>query len=198
MPSVLLLRTLIPLFVFPFYSLFIPVLSGRGISSPASSFRLGGNFSGRTFFLTFPPAPCYNKPDLIGKERRPRKGGNFLKTLRIIFTVISAIFVTSVIPVGAIYSWLAAGVCAVGAFLFFGLMLLCKQKQEEIEAAQQNKETDETSCGVPDSASAGFSGSSGTPGSAPSGSAAKNGVPEIPSSKDAGTRTDGRPDDRKD
>ena len=116
-----------------------------------------------------------------------------MKTLRIIFTVISAIFVASVIPVGAIYSWLAAGVCAVGAFLFFGLMLLCKQKQEEIEAAQQNKETDETSCGVPDSASAGFSGSSGTPGSA-----AKNGVPEIPSSKDAGTRTDGRPDDRKD
>ena len=62
-----------------------------------------------------------------------------MKTLRIIFTVISAIFVASVIPVGAMYSWLAAGVCAVGAFLFFGLMLLCKQKQEETEAARQNK-----------------------------------------------------------
>lgn len=121
-----------------------------------------------------------------------------MKTLRIIFTVISAIFVASVIPVGAMYSWLAAGVCAVGAFLFFGLMLLCKQKQEEIEAAQQNKETDETSCGVPDSDSAGFSGSSSSSGSAPSGSAAKNGAPEIPSSNDAGIRTEGRPDDRKD
>lgn len=120
-----------------------------------------------------------------------------MKTLRIIFTVISAIFVASVIPVGAIYSWLAAGICAVGAFLFFGLMLLCKQKQEEDEAARQNKESDETSCGGSDFDSAGFSGSSGTPGSAPSGSAAKNGAPEIPSSKDAGTRTDGRPDDRK-
>ena len=118
-----------------------------------------------------------------------------MKTLRIIFTVISAIFVASVIPVGAIYSWLAAGVCAVGAFLFFGLMLLCKQKQEEDEAARQNKESDEAFCGGSDFDSA---GSSGTPGSAPSGSAAKNGAPEIFSSKDAGTRTDGRPDDRKD
>ena len=121
-----------------------------------------------------------------------------MKTLRIIFTVISAIFVASVIPVGAMYSWLAAGVCAVGAFLFFGLMLLCKQKQEEDEAARKNEDLDETSCGVTDCASAGFSGSSGTPGSTPSGSAAKNGAPEIPSSKDAGARTEGRPDDRKD
>lgn len=121
-----------------------------------------------------------------------------MKTLRIIFTVISAIFVASVIPVGAMYSWLAAGVCAVGAFLFFGLMLLCKQKQEETKAARKNKETDENSCGGSDFDSAGFSGSSGAPGSASSAPAAKNGAPEIFSSKDAGARTEGRPDDRKD
>ena len=121
-----------------------------------------------------------------------------MKTLRIIFTVISAIFVASVIPVGAIYSWLAAGICAVGAFLFFGLMLLCKQKQEEIEAARQNKKTDETSCGGSDFDSAGFPGSSGTPGSPTSSSGTKNSAGELPSSKDENAQHDGRPDDRKD
>lgn len=54
-----------------------------------------------------------------------------MKTLRIVFTVISAIFIALVIPVGALHSWTAAILCAMGAFLFFGLMLLCKQKQEE-------------------------------------------------------------------
>ena len=121
-----------------------------------------------------------------------------MKTLRIVFTVISAIFIALVIPVGALHSWTAAILCAMGAFLFFGLMLLCKQKQEETEAARQNKESDETSCGGSDFDSAGFSGSSGAPGSASSAPAAKNGAPEIPSSKDAGARTEGRPDDRKD
>ena len=54
-----------------------------------------------------------------------------MKTLRIVFTVISAIFIALVIPVGALHSWTAAILCAMGAFLFFELMLLCKQKQEE-------------------------------------------------------------------
>ena len=51
--------------------------------------------------------------------------------MRIVFTVISATSIALVIPVGALHSWTAAILCAMGAFLFFGLMLLCKQKQEE-------------------------------------------------------------------
>ena len=56
-----------------------------------------------------------------------------LKTLRIIFTLIAAVFAALVIPLGALLSWAWAGLCGLGAFLFFGLMLLCKQKQEEEE-----------------------------------------------------------------
>lgn len=56
-----------------------------------------------------------------------------MKILRIAFTIVSAIFIAAVIPVGALYSWTAAIVCGIGAFLFFGLMLLCKQRQEENE-----------------------------------------------------------------
>ena len=56
-----------------------------------------------------------------------------LKTLRILFTLIAAVFVALVIPLGALVSWGMAGICVLGAFLFFGLMLLCKQKQEEEE-----------------------------------------------------------------
>lgn len=54
-----------------------------------------------------------------------------MKNLRIAFTFVSAVFIAAVIPLGALYSWTYAGICAVGAFLFYGLMLLCKQKQEE-------------------------------------------------------------------
>ena len=59
------------------------------------------------------------------------RGGIFLKTLRIVFTALSAIFIALVIPAGALHSWLAAILCVAGAVLFFGLMLLCKQRQEE-------------------------------------------------------------------
>ena len=54
-----------------------------------------------------------------------------MKTLRILFTLIAAVFVALVIPLGALVSWGMAGICVLGAFL--GLMLLCKQKQEEEE-----------------------------------------------------------------
>ena len=60
--------------------------------------------------------------------------------LRVTCTIISAIFLAAVIPVGAIVSWLWAGVCALLAFLFYGLMLLFKQKQESLE--QTNVETE--------------------------------------------------------
>jgi hypothetical protein len=46
--------------------------------------------------------------------------------LRITFTVLSALCVAAIIPVGAIVSWTAAIFCMLGAFLFFGLMMICK------------------------------------------------------------------------
>ena len=53
-----------------------------------------------------------------------------LVTLRILFTVISAVFVASILPVGALLGWGWAGGCGLFAVLFFVLMLLCKQSQE--------------------------------------------------------------------
>ena len=59
-----------------------------------------------------------------------------MKQLRIIFTIISAVFISTVIPVGALVSWTWAGSCALFALLFYALMILCKQKQEEQEEKQ--------------------------------------------------------------
>ncbi len=58
------------------------------------------------------------------------------KFLRILFTVLSALCVTAAFIVGAYLdlAWVIAS--ALSAFLFFMLMLLCKQKQEETEKSQ--------------------------------------------------------------
>ena len=53
----------------------------------------------------------------------------FLK-LRVFFTILSAVCIAAVIPFGAFFGWLWAGMTALFAFLFFVLMLLCKQSQE--------------------------------------------------------------------
>ena len=53
-----------------------------------------------------------------------------LVTLRILFTVISAVFVAAILPVGTFLGWGWAGGCGLFAVLFFMLMLLCKQSQE--------------------------------------------------------------------
>ena len=66
-----------------------------------------------------------------------------MKNLRIIFTVITALFVAAVIPLGALYSWAWAGLCVIGGFLFFGLMLLCKQKQEENDKRARHNDLSE-------------------------------------------------------
>lgn len=69
--------------------------------------------------------------------------GTSLKTLRILFTLLSALLIAAVIPLGAIFSWTAAGIGALGALLFFLLMLLCKQKQEENEREQNDAAQEE-------------------------------------------------------
>ena len=63
-----------------------------------------------------------------------------MKQLRIIFTILSALCVAALFPLGMTLGWEPAGYCLLGAFLFFGLMLLCKQSQEakEAKAAKEN------------------------------------------------------------
>ena len=52
----------------------------------------------------------------------------FLK-LRIVFTILSAICLGLAIPLGAAIHFIWAIVLGLGALMFFGLMLLCKQSQ---------------------------------------------------------------------
>ena len=66
-----------------------------------------------------------------------------LLKLQIFFTILSAICIAVIIPVGAFLDWKYAIVCALLAFLFFGAMLLCKQaiqakQPEEKEEEQEN------------------------------------------------------------
>ncbi len=59
----------------------------------------------------------------------------FLK-LRIIFTIISALFAAATLPVGTWLGLTWAISCAVAAGIFFVLMLICKQEQEKREPPQ--------------------------------------------------------------
>jgi hypothetical protein len=47
--------------------------------------------------------------------------------LQIVFTIISALFIAAVLPVGAFLGWTYAIICALGAVFFYVAMLLCKQ-----------------------------------------------------------------------
>lgn len=65
--------------------------------------------------------------------------------LRIIFTILAAICIAALIPLGALLGWAWVGYCFFGALLFFGLMLLCKQSQEIKELKEQGEKLlDET------------------------------------------------------
>ena len=55
---------------------------------------------------------------------------------RIVFTILSAILLASIIPIGTFFGWDYAVFCGVGAFTFFVLMYLCKQAQEKREKEQ--------------------------------------------------------------
>ena len=50
-----------------------------------------------------------------------------MQNLQIIFTVLAAICIAALIPLGAIFGWGYAILCAMFAVLFFLLMKLCKQ-----------------------------------------------------------------------
>ena len=51
-------------------------------------------------------------------------------SLQVVFTILSAVCIAILIPVGVFLGWVWAGICAISAFPFFMLMLLCKQSRE--------------------------------------------------------------------
>ena len=63
--------------------------------------------------------------------------------LRIIFSILSALCVAALVPLGALVGWTWAGACLLGAFLFFGLTLLCKQSQELKEKSTKNTQAEQ-------------------------------------------------------
>ncbi|MBQ7770077.1 MAG: hypothetical protein IJ373_02705 [Clostridia bacterium] len=58
------------------------------------------------------------------------------KNLRIIFTILSAICLAAAIPLGIFFDFVGIISAALGAGIFFVLMLLCKQSQEFAESKQ--------------------------------------------------------------
>ena len=64
-----------------------------------------------------------------------------LKTLRIVFTVIAALCVAAIFPVGTLLHWIWAVGLAVVAVICACLMLFCKRKMEEREQ-KENPEPD--------------------------------------------------------
>ncbi|MBQ8323070.1 MAG: hypothetical protein IJX91_03805 [Clostridia bacterium] len=54
--------------------------------------------------------------------------------LRVLFTILSAICVAAVVPMGAFFDWIWAALCAIAAFLFYVLMRICKVNQEMRES----------------------------------------------------------------
>ena len=63
----------------------------------------------------------------------------FLK-LRITFTILSAICLGLALPLGALLHYVWAIAMGLGAFLFYMLMMICKQEQERQESAQNTKQ----------------------------------------------------------
>ena len=54
--------------------------------------------------------------------------------LRVLFTLLSALCVAAVVPVGVFFGWVWAVLCALGAFLFYLFMRICKVNQEMQES----------------------------------------------------------------
>ena len=67
------------------------------------------------------------------------------KYLRIIFTILCAVCIAALIPLGMFWGWAGVGYCIFGAVAFFVLMLLCKQTQELQELKEKN-ENDDSNC----------------------------------------------------
>lgn len=58
--------------------------------------------------------------------------------LQIVFTLLAVLCVAAILPIGSIFGFGFAGLCIVLAFLFAGLMLLCKQNHAMEERKKQD------------------------------------------------------------
>ena len=63
-----------------------------------------------------------------------------MKTLRILFTILSAICIAAVLPLGAFLGFTWAIALGLLAFFFYLLMLYCKKIQEENEPPEEISE----------------------------------------------------------
>lgn len=63
-----------------------------------------------------------------------------LLKLRILFTILSAVCIAAVFPVGAFFGFIWALVPVIAALAFYAVMLVCKNKQEEQENREKNGE----------------------------------------------------------
>lgn len=64
--------------------------------------------------------------------------------LRVIFTILCAVCIAALIPLGMAFGWQGVGYCFFGALLFFVLMIFCKQSQEIKAIREQNAKSSET------------------------------------------------------
>ena len=62
-------------------------------------------------------------------------------TLRIVFTILSAICVAIAIPAGVWFNFTATLICAGLAFAFYLIMLTCKLKHESLTPVQSEEES---------------------------------------------------------
>ena len=53
--------------------------------------------------------------------------------LRVLFTILSAICLAFILPAGALFGWIWFVIFGGAAVVFFLAMLICKQKQEEVD-----------------------------------------------------------------
>ena len=60
--------------------------------------------------------------------------------LRILFTILSALCLTVILPATALGGWLYLGIFGGCAGIFFFAMLICKQKQEENEPLKKDEQ----------------------------------------------------------
>ena len=60
--------------------------------------------------------------------------------LRVLFTIISALCVAALVPLGLAFGWAWVGYCFFGALVSFIFMLFCKQSQELKELKKENAE----------------------------------------------------------
>ena len=60
--------------------------------------------------------------------------------LRILFTILSALCLTVILPATAMGGWLYLGIFGGCAGIFFFAILICKQKQEESEPLKKEEE----------------------------------------------------------